>query len=201
MKAEDNPFPYVTLVEQASTPATPASGRAKLYRGTDNKQYILDDTGAATEVGGASGGGSAAGVLAVTAYNPGTLASYPCTTTTAADVDATNLAVTFTAPASGKVLVKLHGFYQPAINSAGYTSYFWTLQEGTTTVASRTMQGYNYSSAADQIGTAEFYITGLTPGSSHTYKWAHRTDVANKPGRVYAGGIAGAAIMQVTAAP
>jgi len=57
MKAEDNPFPYVTLVEQASAPATPASGKAKLWRGTDNKNYVLDDAGASTEYPGSGGGG------------------------------------------------------------------------------------------------------------------------------------------------
>lgn len=57
MKAEDNPFPYITLVEQASAPATPASGKAKIWRGTDNKDYVLDDAGTSTEFGGAGGGG------------------------------------------------------------------------------------------------------------------------------------------------
>lgn len=59
-KAEDNQYPYVTLKEQASTPATPASGLAKLYRKSDNKQYVLDDGGTETEVGGAGGGGGSA---------------------------------------------------------------------------------------------------------------------------------------------
>jgi hypothetical protein len=54
-KASDNPFPSVLLVEQASAPTTPASGQARLYRGTDNKLYIKDDAGAATEVGAGAG--------------------------------------------------------------------------------------------------------------------------------------------------
>jgi hypothetical protein len=64
MKAEDNPFPYITLVEQASAPATPAAGKAKIWRGTDNKDYVLDDTGASTEFPGAGGSGAFVGAKA-----------------------------------------------------------------------------------------------------------------------------------------
>lgn len=69
MKASDNPFPSLLLVEQAAAPATPASGQARLYRGTDNKLYVVDDAGAVTEVGAGSGGGVAAAHVVKTAGN------------------------------------------------------------------------------------------------------------------------------------
>lgn len=62
-KASDNAYPSLLLVEQAAAPATPAAGQARLYRGTDNKLYIVDDTGTATEVGAASSGGSGSRAL------------------------------------------------------------------------------------------------------------------------------------------
>lgn len=65
-KASDNAFPSVLLVEQASAPATPSSGQARLYRGTDNKMYVVDDAGVATEIG--AGGGGAGGTW--TAWTP-----------------------------------------------------------------------------------------------------------------------------------
>ena len=53
-KASDNEYPSVLFVEQASNPATPASGRARIFRKTDNKWYGIDDAGTATELGGGS---------------------------------------------------------------------------------------------------------------------------------------------------
>lgn len=54
MKAEDNPFPYLTLVETSAPPATPAAGRVRIYRDSDdNKLYQVDETGAAVEIGSA----------------------------------------------------------------------------------------------------------------------------------------------------
>lgn len=185
MKAEDNPFPYVTLVEQASAPATPAAGEAKVWRGTDGKNYVLDDAGTSTEFPAAGGGSSLGGIIAVNSYNPGTLANYSTSSTASADMDATNMAVTFTAPSSGKVLVRLTGV-SVTNNSAGQHS--WSLREGTTVVDSA------FASDGTSLGlrTAEFLITGLTPGSSHTYKWAHYVSNASHSGTTYAGGATGA---------
>lgn len=101
-KGSDNPFPSILLVEQASAPATPSSGRARLYRGTDNKLNVVDDAGVVTEVGG-SGASAAVDV------------TYDNTTSglTAADVQA---AIDEVAAASGSnaveatgTITKLHG--------------------------------------------------------------------------------------------
>lgn len=51
MKASDNAFPKVILVE-GSAPATPASGQVKVYAKGDGNVYSMDDTGAETPLGG-----------------------------------------------------------------------------------------------------------------------------------------------------
>lgn len=66
-KASDNPYPSVLLVEQAAAPATPAAGQARIYRGTDNKNYIIDDAGTSTEIGAGGGGVFSAWTPALTA--------------------------------------------------------------------------------------------------------------------------------------
>jgi hypothetical protein len=94
------------------------------------------------------------------------------TSSTIADIDATNYVVTFTAPASGKVIVILDMIAQ--FNSPAAKFYSLGLRESTTTVAVRTV-GVTQAVASDyRLITARFYISGLTPASSHTYKGAHK---------------------------
>lgn len=89
--------------------------------------------------------------------------------TSLSDVDATNMAVTFSAPASGKVLVRLSAYTD--MNSGAGEGY-WGLRESTTNLVYwRMMRGAlqeNYLSAAT-------HLTGLSAGS-HTYKWAFGVD-------------------------
>lgn len=195
MKASDNPFPSLLLVEQADTPATPAPGQARLYRGTDNKLYIVDDAGAVAEVG-TGGGSSSGGLLATHSYNPATTASVAASTTALADVDATNMAITFTVPASGQVLVRLTGY---AVVGGSSTSIGWGLREGTTEVANKGIL-YTYSGSGEGAYTAAFVISGLTPGAQKTYKWAHRRPTGTNAVYTQAGGWQGPAVMEAWAA-
>lgn len=57
MKASDNAFPKVILVE-GSAPATPASGQVKVYAKGDGHVYSMDDTGTETLLSGGGGGSS-----------------------------------------------------------------------------------------------------------------------------------------------
>ncbi len=57
MKASDNAFPKVILVE-GSSPATPASGQVKVYAKGDGHVYSMDDTGTETPLSGGGGGSS-----------------------------------------------------------------------------------------------------------------------------------------------
>ncbi len=51
LEAQDNPFPYVTLVETAD-PSTPAAGTKRLWVDTDNALKIIDEAAVVTAVGG-----------------------------------------------------------------------------------------------------------------------------------------------------
>lgn len=58
MKAEDNPYPYITLVE-TTTPAAPAAGRQKAFvDSADHKFKRVNSSGAVTTIEGGSGGGT-----------------------------------------------------------------------------------------------------------------------------------------------
>ena len=65
-KGSANLFPYVTVVEQGSTPSTPAAGTALVYRKTDDKLYILDDGGVETEISQSGVTSTAAGDVTIT---------------------------------------------------------------------------------------------------------------------------------------
>lgn len=139
-----------------------------------------------------------AGILAV-AVSGAASTNVATTSATMADVDATNLKIDFIAPASGKVLVTLHGWVTPP-GTPG-TIYNWGLRESTTTVGDM-LAIYGGSVAKDhQIRvTVAFLITGLTPGSSHTYKWAHRLSTGSVScGLTYGAGIESMVVQAVPA--
>jgi hypothetical protein len=100
---------------------------------------------------------------------PSTDVSSATTTGPVVDLHA-SLAVTFTAPLSGAVWVEFYGI--PGLTSTGTPELFWSVREGTSIVASQAIGNKN-SNLGLGPSFARFYISGLTPGSSHTYKWAH----------------------------
>lgn len=145
-----------------------------------------------------SGGG---GFLARLSYNPAsqTVKSTTSTSASLVDVDATNLAITFTAPASGDVLVVLSAFAD--VSGTGWDFYQWGLREGTTKVAEGTVMRANTQAALSR----RFLITGLTAGNSYTYKWAYAllTNPSAASARIIVGQASqpfGPAIMEVHAA-
>lgn len=126
-------------------------------------------------------------LLAITNYSPGSNTTAVTTSASMVDADATNLVVTFTAPASGKVLVIL----EAKLSFSGTDDAAWGLREGTNTIAESFVGRAN--AARPRVG---FYITGLTPGSSHTYKWGHHSGGAVQA-IISFGGTTGAAKMEV----
>lgn len=147
------------------------------------------------------GGGNFGGVIAQTSYNPGTVQTVSTTSTTFADVDATNLTVTFVAPPSGEVLVTLTAV--AGLVSAGSTALHWNLREGTADVAGTGMRViYATGSANLQFGVAaRFVVTGLTPGQEYTYKWGHARATGSSLVQTIYGGDSGPATMIVEALP
>lgn len=111
-------------------------------------------------------------------YSPGTLATYsPASNTSLQALDQTNLTVSFAAPSSGAVTVRLIGtIFLPTNTGANYS---WALfSHGTST-----QMGYSYL-ACDMAGmssvgtlgscvTGDLEITGLTPGTVYQVDWAH----------------------------
>jgi hypothetical protein len=159
-----------------ATPGTP-----------DGTKFLRDDgTWAA-----ASGGG---GLLARTSYNPTTNVSIATTSTALVDVDATNLAVTFTAISSEVDVIVDAGVMHDT--AAGYAA--WGLRGGAVDVAEPRYVLYAASTATVQtrVRTA-MRAKGLTVGNSYTFKLAHRATAG--AARVIAGPDSGPAIMEVYA--
>jgi hypothetical protein len=118
-----------------------------------------------------TGGGGSAALLGLKVYPPlggsSVATDYPVSSqATLIDVDATNLAVTFTAPASGNVLVRLTAYCY--VNATG-ARLDWGVREGSTNVAPRALAVT--SSTVEVCVSRAFLITGLSAGS-HTFKWA-----------------------------
>lgn len=110
----------------------------------------------------APGGGGLLGAVSVTLGSDQSTSS-----STPVDINA-GLAITFTAPASGNVLVIPSGYF----TCSGGFNFYWVIREGSTTLAEQTMWS---------AGGSTFYasplvlVTGLTAGN-HTLKWSHRTN-------------------------
>lgn len=145
-------------------------------------------------VSGVVGG---AGMLAKTVYSPTADTTIATTTSTSlVDADATNLAVTFTAPASGEVSVTLECLGETATNAQ---AIYWGLREATTNltfVGGGTKYFMDGGPQARRM-RATFFISGLVSGSSHTYKWAIGVSGANTA-NLHAGDVSyGPAVMIV----
>lgn len=135
----------------------------------------------------AAGGGLAQ--LGETIYNPGALASYAAGSTMA-DVDATNLAVSFAVPASGKVTIVV-----TARVLSNSQEYHWGLRDGATDVAGSSVQAFYSVDVAAFRFVYRVRFTGLTPGEAKTWKLAHKSLGAGAS--IEAGGTSGQALMQV----
>ncbi len=130
------------------------------------------------------------GLLAYTEYEPGVQTDFTTTSTSYADVSATDLSIAFVAPRTGKVRLVLTGF---AFNSSTANTNYWGLREGTTDLKGRRVN----SSNATQIAMVTFYVTGLTAGSAYVYKWSWKVNAGTQTLRQ--GGDNGASIMEAWA--
>ena len=163
--AETYPFARLQF-QEGSAPATPSSTQVEIYAKSDGLMYSKDDAG--TETLMSSGPVSAStGLLAVASCNTG--ASYTTTSSTQADVNS-SVAVTFTAPASGNVVVKV---WCPINMSAANQNAWLGLRESTTDVVSKQFAFQGQTATAQELGLSiTFYVTGISAGS-HTYKLAY----------------------------
>lgn len=140
-------------------------------------------------------------------YNPASTVQNDVPTSTAwEDIDATNLAISFVCPPSGKVKVKLSAAVQ--VPSGGWGVY-WALRD---TASSRIVAStvVVITSGANSINatsvTREVIVAtngsgaALVPGRLYTFVWQHRTNGATPTAyTVYGGtGVNGGALMEVT---
>jgi hypothetical protein len=110
-----------------------------------------------------AGGGGSAELLTAVQHNPASLATTACGTSWG-DVDATNLVVSFTFPASGRVLLDMTGFITSNTNIV-----HWGVRDGTTLVTGSEQRVTNSL-------TGRFHYSALisgTPGAATTWKFAH----------------------------
>lgn len=168
----------------------------ELDPGVPDGDYLLSVVGGVMALEGyvpptGGGGGGGSGSLEYKAHNPSTREDYATSSTSVADVDATDLAVTFTVPASGAVAVIL-----AALGGVTASNMLWLLREGTTEVPGSRVQMSTVGNL--RLCTGPIIITGLTPDAVLTWKWAWLMGGAGT-GRIYAGGNAGQATMDVQA--
>lgn len=127
-------------------------------------------------------GGSAGGPgtpLALLTFNPNPRQNKVAASAAFADVDAADLIVSFTVPASGRVLVRLTAWYGYNAGAAGF-AYAWNLREGAANVPNSIME-VSFIDTVTQFRTAHTtrLITGLNPGDVHNWKWGHACSLAN----------------------
>ncbi len=106
-------------------------------------------------------------------YNSDTSGNHAVSGTSMADVDATNCKVTFTAPASTNVLVRLTAAV--FIGTTANALIAWGLREASSDIAGGTSSyALRTLSTVDQYGAVSkvYPMLGISAGS-HTYKWSH----------------------------
>lgn len=150
MKASDNAFPKVILVE-GGAPATPSSGQVKIYAKADGQVYSKDDAGAETKLGG-SGSGT---VEIVSTITSGTIT--PTGTTDLVRPAALTAALTIANPSStpvdgaGFVLDLIDNGTSRALTwGSKYANRMATLPAATT-AGKRHRIGVEYNAADDKL--------------------------------------------------
>lgn len=147
----------------ASAAATPAD----IPVGADGTILTADST----QANGVKWASAAAVSGTLLASTSNSLVNATNNTATFTDVDATNAAVTFTAPASGKVIIRVNAFGN---NGGNGGQLVWGLREATTNLAGTSVSMTGTSGAITVRGAFAVEITGLTGGTAHTYKLAQR---------------------------
>src|SRR5262245_15470035 len=166
------------LPDVVDGPASAVDDRIVTFDGTSGK--LIQD-GGKTIAGLTADIVALIAPLAVITYAPSTTTK-SSSSATFADADSTNLAITFTVPASGKVMVRLIAFGDVSVDG---NQYRWSLREGSTDLS---VGGTVVRGTSGYMLVLDIFISGLTPNDSKTYKWSHaclQTPAAT--GRFFAG--------------
>lgn len=176
-KASDNLFPYVHLVP-AAAPAAPAAGAERLFldSGDSNKLKRKNSAGTVTTV---EGGGSVTPGERIVCNRTGLGASYTTTSTTFADIDATNLTAAVTTPSGGKrYMVTLQARLSHSVAN-GLAAFDFTIDGTRAVSAATTGSGVRLISIVSTGTSWEVsivYITASLAAGSHTIKPQWRTN-------------------------
>lgn len=183
---------YVTAHTAAATTATITKGQeGSTARAHDRDTPWLH--GPTVKDFDASGGG--AGLIGMASLRHASVdTTITTTSTTAVEIDSTNLSVTFTAPPSGKVLVRLSGY--GTANNTAY-SHVWSLRDSSPANVAGSAQSV-INQIGGVVGVATLLISSLTPGTTYTWRWAWRVSSAGTI-NVYHGPIYGVLVMEVWA--
>ncbi len=119
--------------------------------------------------GGREPRGGSTGLLGVAQVSGG-YSVYRCSSESMAPVDATNLSVAFTAPASGRVLVRLHAWTAVQIN---YPLIFGVLDHATRRLLGDPGLVNGGSATGNAYVSFAVLITGLVPGSALHFDWGY----------------------------
>ena len=169
--------PFSKKVTAHTAGATTATIEAAAIQGTA-RSIDRDTPWRLTDILDQDGNGS--GLIGLTAYNPAANTTVTSTSSTVSDVDATNALVSFVAPPSGIVLVRLTAL-QTSISSSGY---YWGLRSGTDTPVFMAGLGATTSIAKMAVPGR---VSGLTPGTTYNWKWCHRTYNNSATATIYYG--------------
>lgn len=123
-------------------------------------------------------------LLGAVLYDPGTAVAKATTSRLAMTaLDTTNARITFTCPASGKVLVRLFG---PVVGTTTYAQILLGVLDGSTVRGRQSGIGAisNFTAALSisVVHEACFLVTGLTPGNSYTFDAAWGVEILNAAG-------------------
>lgn len=125
-------------------------------------------------------------MLAVAQYAPATLAHYTSSSTTLTAMDAAHLSVSFTAPASGNVLITLSA---PAAAPTTAVQVFWGLLDHTSSALYGNQAEVHAATTLSCI-TVRQMISGLTPSTAYQMDWALASSTAGQVVNTYAQGVA-----------
>lgn len=131
------------------------------------------------ESGGGGGGGSS--LLAVADLGPSQGGGYTATTTMTALGGAGGRGITFTAPESGIVALRITApVYYKQVGQVNYRWAFVDHANQATVVSSVAQLSFNRVSGDDdafgrrEMQSAVFVVTDLEPGDTYAYDWAHQ---------------------------
>lgn len=183
------------------TAYTAGATTGTIARGKEDTVGVAHDSSAALTHGPTAADFGGHRPIGRTVYNPGSLTEATVGTSTLTDMDATNLAVTFTAPPSGIVQARVSiRSYSPSSGTVG--AHQIGFRNGSSTVSGSTQETCYWPSTTEFAvrSACTAIITGLTAGTSYTWKLAHANSTGTSRNVLAQyGGAVGPAVIEIFA--